>query len=506
MLISFLIGVFVLLALANVVLNCTNRVRGMRKHGCKRPRKYPHKDPFFGLDVIFEDQRANKEGRHIAVLQERFHRCGKTYEQLRPDRARIINTMEAKMAQAVATQIDSFGFEPMRYGFPPTRAFFGRGILAVDGPFWEHSRALIKPVFAKAQIANLASLDNHLSSLMTYIPKNGSTVDLQPLFKRLFVDTGMEFIFGESAGTLEPTTEANPESFVQAFDEALILLGQRLTLGPLWFLASNKDAYKNAYTKVHKIIDGYVSRAMGRGADDVEKHVGNGDEDDGKRTYFLPLELGKVVKDPVELRYQLLQIFFPARDTIAIAVSNIFFFLARHSDVFAKLRTEIESIGSSPLTFELLKSMRYLRYVYNETLRLRGPTGQAFRTALHDCTLPLGGGPEGKSPVFLRKGDAVVVWMNCIHRDPDIWGSDAEEFKPERWETARPLWEFIPFFGGPRICPAQQMVFVQAAMTTVRLLQKFKAIENRDSEIQYLEVNKITTESKNGCQVSLIPV
>ncbi|KAI9691124.1 MAG: hypothetical protein M1822_008744 [Bathelium mastoideum] len=449
--------------------------------------------------------KANKEGTHLKALQERFERYGKTYEQLRPDRTRMVHTMEPKMAQHIATNIQTLGLEPMRYGFPPTRDFFGRGILAVDGPFWEHSRALIKPIFGKAQIANLKSLDDHLKRMMSYIPNDGSTVDLQPLFKRLFVDTGMEFIFGESANTLAPTTANNPDSFVHAFDKALILLGKRLVLGPLWFLAGGTAEYKAAYKKVQTTCDDYVAKAMRKKSSNAEKGLEEDDDDSSSKTYLLPYELGKVVDDPVELRFQLMQIFFPARDTIAIAVSNIFFFLARHPKVFEKLRKEVESIGDVPLTFEVLKSMLYVRYIYNETLRLRGPTGQAFRTCLHDTTLPLGGGPSGTSPIFMQKGDAVIVWMSCMHRDPAIWGADANFSRPERWETARPMWEYVPFFGGPRICPAQQMVFVQSAMTVVRMVQRFARCENRDDVVEYIEVNKITTESKNGCQVGLIP-
>ena len=275
--------------------------------------------------------------------------------------------MEPKMAQRIAMNIQIFGLEPMRYGFPPTPDFFGRGILAVDGPFWEHSRAMIKPIFGKVQIVNLKSLDRHLQRMMGYIPNDGTTVDLQPLFKRLFVDTGMEFILGESANTLAPTTDSNPDSFVHAFDKALILLGKRLVLGPLWFLAGGTSEYKAAYKKVQTTCDDYVAKALRKKPSDTEKGFEEDDEDSSSKTYFLPYELGKVVDDPVELRFQLMQIFFPARDTIAIAVSSIFFFLARHPKAFEKLRKEVVSIGDVPLTFEVLKSMLYVRYVYNES-------------------------------------------------------------------------------------------------------------------------------------------
>jgi hypothetical protein len=39
-----------------------------------------------------------------------------------------------------------------------------------------------------------------------------------------------------------------------------------------------------------------------------------------------------------------------------------------------------------------------------------------------------------------------------MHRRKDLYGDDAEEFIPERWEHLRPTWEYLPFNGGPRIC------------------------------------------------------
>lgn len=69
-----------------------------------------------------------------------------------------------------------------------------------------------------------------------------------------------------------------------------------------------------------------------------------------------------------------------------------------------------------------------------------------------DTVLPLGGGPDGKSPIFVPAGRQVGWHLYTIHRRKDIYGEDAEEFRPERWETLRPGWEFLPFNGGPRIC------------------------------------------------------
>lgn len=42
-----------------------------------------------------------------------------------------------------------------------------------------------------------------------------------------------------------------------------------------------------------------------------------------------------------------------------------------------------------------------------------------------------------------------------MHRRKDIYGQDAEEFRPERWEgdSLRDIgWAYLPFNGGPRLC------------------------------------------------------
>ena len=78
-------------------------------------------------------------------------------------------------------------------------------------------------------------------------------------------------------------------------------------------------------------------------------------------------EMVNETQDRTELRHQIMNVFFPARDSTAIAVSNVFFQLARHPNVWHRLREEISATVSGPLDFEMLSSMKYLRYVLNES-------------------------------------------------------------------------------------------------------------------------------------------
>lgn len=76
-----------------------------------------------------------------------------------------------------------------------------------------------------------------------------------------------------------------------------------------------------------------------------------------------------------------------------------------------------------------------------------------FRFCNKNTTLPIGGGPSGDLPLFLPKGSCVLYSVYALHRRTDIYGADADEFRPERWGEMTPrAWEYLPFNGGPRIC------------------------------------------------------
>jgi len=110
-------------------------------------------------------------------------------------------------------------------------------------------------------------------------------------------------------------------------------------------------------------------------------------------------------------------------------------------------------------------SVSVLSHIPNLTsiaLRLYPVVPGNARFANKDTTLPRGGGPDGQSPIFIAKGSICAYSVYAMHRRKDIYGPDAEEFRPERWspkEGLRPGWGYLPFNGGPRIVrsPEQQL-------------------------------------------------
>lgn len=106
----------------------------------------------------------------------------------------------------------------------------------------------------------------------------------------------------------------------------------------------------------------------------------------------------------------------------------------------------------------LLLSLNY----FHIALRFYPPVPINARVANKATTLPVGGGLDGESPVYIHKGQKVVFSSFATHRSTLIWGEDALVFRPERWENGEAVKEgggtFFPFLMGPRACPGREYI------------------------------------------------
>lgn len=87
-------------------------------------------------------------------------------------------------------------------------------------------------------------------------------------------------------------------------------------------------------------------------------------------------------------------------------------------------------------------------------LRLYPSVPVNSREAVRTTTLLNGGGPDGRAPLLVRKGEALAYCVYAMNRRRDIYGEDADESRPERWEgDALKIigWAYLPFNGGPRL-------------------------------------------------------
>ena len=221
---------------------------------------------------------------------------------------------------------------------------------------------------------------------------------------------------------------SDAHDFIKAYHCGQTMVGKRLHL-PQWNILTRDKRFWSSCKIAHDLVDRYVNKAR-QNADQSEPQEGK------SQRYISAQELVERTTEFNSIRNQLLNIFLPAHEAVGVALINVFFNLARNPRVYEKLRAEILAADEDRAhwTFERLKSLKYLQFVINETFRLTPLLGTNTRVALRDTILPTGGGSarSHSSPVYVRKGDTMIVSVYALHRRDDIFGEDAPKFTPQQ--------------------------------------------------------------------------
>jgi cytochrome P450 len=455
-------------------------------HGAEEaPHAPPNKLPW-GIYLLYRVLSAERKGEDLFddILVPRFKVIGyNTYGGTGLLGEESLFTIDARNIQAIlATNFKDWAMGPRRQ-----RQFgvvMGDGIFTSDGADWAHYRGLVRPLFTRENINDLDATEKAYQDLKTVIMIDADDwtkpIDLAPMFYHFTLDTATKFLFGQSVnsqlaaagveqedGAGDATSQAAKDDFAEAFAISQNFMGMRIRLQSLYWLADSFK-YRRAVTHIRAFANHYVKLAL-------ESHRTS------KPVKYTLLEaLSRETQNPSDLRNHVLGFLVAGRDTTASLLSWLFLLLAHNPSVFTKLRTAIETSfgpGTEKPDFTTLKSCRYLQYVMFETLRLYPVVAINNRVALRDTVLPTGGGPSGKKPLAVRKGQLCNFLIYGLQRRVDVWGTDAAEFRPERWEGRKMDWNYIPFSGGPRACLGQQYALTEAGYVVVRILQEFEAVE-----------------------------
>jgi cytochrome P450 len=192
---------------------------------------------------------------------------------------------------------------------------------------------------------------------------DSSTVDLQPLFFQLTLDTATEFLFGESVQSLNSTEGSEEDRFQRAYDLGQGRLANRGRMGKLIRFYRDSE-FDTACKIVHQFVDKIIFRSLEKlHPRDAEKSI------DGKKQperYVFLTEILKSTTNPKQLRDELLNILLAGRDTTASLLSNTFHVLSRRPEIWKKLMAEVDGLRGAKPDYETLRNLKYLKYLLNE--------------------------------------------------------------------------------------------------------------------------------------------
>jgi len=181
---------------------------------------------------------------------------------------------------------------------------------------------------------------------------------------------------------------------------------------------------------------------------------------------------------------------FGGHGTIALAMTWVLYEIAKRPEIQARMRAEILEMmnkvharGDTEWTPLDLDSLHYTDAVVRESFRYSSIIVDVRRQATRDDVLPLSKPITTLSGKVIHelpipKGTYLFIAVQGYHMDPEIWGDDVLEFKPERWLNRKDamgiLGNFLTFSSGIRSCPGRRFSFVEMQVFLVSLLSNFE--------------------------------
>ncbi|GAA3534264.1 cytochrome P450 [Streptomyces osmaniensis] len=357
-------------------------------------------------------------------------------------------------------------------------------------PNWQLAHDVLAPGFSREAMAGyhpmmLAVADrlmDHWDRALTA----GRSVDVPGDMTKLTLETIARTGFGHDFGSFE---RSRPHPFVTAMVGTLSY-AQRLNTVP-WPFLLRRAARRNEADIAHlnDTVDDLVRARIADGPGDgdlLDRMLGTSHPQTGER---LCAE---------NVRRQVITFLVAGHETTSGALSFALHYLSRHPDVTARARAEVDRVWGPTATpgYDQVARLRYVRRVLDEALRL-WPTAPAFAREAREDTVLGGAHP-------MRRGAWALVLTAMLHRDPEVWGADAERFDPDRFDPkavrTRAPHTFKPFGTGARACIGRQFALHEATLVLGLLLRRY---EFRSDPAYRLRVTERLTLMPEGLRLNL---
>jgi cytochrome P450 len=335
-------------------------------------------------------------------------------------------------------------------------ALLGDGLLTTDGEFHRRSRQIMVPAFhhetiAAALAAMQAEIDRALEGW-----RDGARIDLYHWTRRLAVRIAMRALFG-----FDPDSTGARIDVARSFEQGLGFWARDYWLQVMRGPGSAFDQMQRARRALDQVIFDEIARRRRsgeRGQDVLSLLIDSEDED------------GQGLSDQ-QIRDQVMTLMFAGHDTTTSTIGFMFYELARHPDIAAALRDELDSVlgGDRPDAEALTGgALELLEMVQDETLRMYPPAWIGARRSIRSFEF------AGQTV----PGGAYVDYSSWASHHLAHVFPEPHQFRPERFapeaKAALPKGAYVPFGGGSRICIGMRFGKLEVKAIAAALLARFE--------------------------------
>ncbi|CAA7391769.1 unnamed protein product [Spirodela intermedia] len=454
------------------------------------------------LRVLLRPRRLGRKNRRYAPLVgsflnqiinfRRIHdyhtdqaRRFKCFRFLHPARSYVYLADPRDVEYILSTNFDNYA--KGSYNHNILEDLLGDGIFAVDGDQWRHQRKLASFEFSTRNLRDYSSNTfkrdaARLAQVISAAASSNQSVDIQDLLMRSTMDSIFKVGFSVDLDTLRGTNEEGSR-MTKAFDDSSEQVAWRYA-DVFWKIKRTLNVGAEAVLRRNiRVIDDFIYKIIDEKIEQLSQERVDSMKKDDILSRFL--EAREKEPDKISRKYLrdiILNFMVAGRDTTATALSWFLYMMCKHPNVQEKVAEEVNEAtkGSSPglsmaeFTENLgfVNDLPYLNAALNETLRLYPSVPADIKMCYSDDTLPSG--------FDVKAGDAVSYLPYSMGRLKDLWGDDAEDFRPERWldeggsiRQESPF-KFTAFQAGPRVCLGKDFAYRQMKIIAAVLLHFFK--------------------------------
>ncbi|HVB34799.1 MAG TPA: cytochrome P450 [Patescibacteria group bacterium] len=364
------------------------------------------------------------------------------------------------------------------------RRVMGDGLLTSEGELWKRQRRLMQPAFHRERIESYAAIMTGYAERMLASWKDGEQRDVHEDMMRLTLEIAAQALFG-----VEISRDAQGVGLaVGIFVREFIGMASLAFVLPESIPVPGSGKLRRALRRLDEIIYTMIDERRA-GADrpgDLLDMLIHAEDEQGRRM------------SDRQIRDEAVTLLLAGHETTALALSWTWLLLARHPEIAARLREELDRVlgGRAPAPGDLPR-LRYAEMVIQESMRLYPPAWGIGRQAI---------GPFEIGGYRLPAGTNVLLCQWIVHRDPRFF-PDPERFDPERWrgDPVRsgelPRFAYFPFGGGPRVCIGAAFAMMEAVLLLASIASKFQMALVPGHAVQMLP--SITLRPKHGIRVRL---
>ncbi|CAF4776288.1 unnamed protein product [Pieris macdunnoughi] len=361
------------------------------------------------------------------------------------------------------------------------RVLVGNASIFSKVSIWRPRRKIAVPAFSPkilSEFVNVFSVQSEKLSNKLKPMAGAGNFKLWPYVNAYSLDAIMETAIGVQINAQD--SQGNP--ILRALNESLRLSSERifhLWLQPDW-LYKFFPQYKQLLYHT-KIVHDFTSEIIRKKRMDINTNIGQKPDvvQGNSETTFLDLlirqsDLQGGYTD-LELREEVLTFIIAATDTSATAMGFTLKLLGKYPEIQQRVFKELDAVfeGSDRLLHKHdLAKLQYLERVIKETLRLFPSVPFVIRKAEYDTQL--------NEDITLPKGAGIICSIWGVHRNPTIWGPDADCFDPDRFLPKRckdlPACAYIPFSFGPRNCLGYKYAMMSMKTALSTLLRRYRVV------------------------------